>query len=227
VTLDDIALWPPLGLRVLGAGLELRWASDELLFALARLSAGGVHDEDAMPFLTPWTRGEPAAVGRSTLQYNWGQRAKISPDDWDLQLAVLRDGQVLGVQGVFAKQFPVTRTAETGSWLGLPFHRQGVGATMRLLVLHLLFDGFGAQTAETAAFVDNPASLGVTRKLGYRENGTRTYAREGVSATEQRFRMDRADWDTRPDWMRPEVRLEGVEPVRALLGIDGQTATLA
>lgn len=217
--LDDVTLWPLLGLRVSGAGLELRWARDELLLELARLSAGGVHDESAMPFLTPWTRGAPVTVGRSTLQYNWGQRGKISPDDWDLQLAVLRDGEVLGVQGAFAKHFPVTRTAETGSWLGLAHHGQGVGTTMRVLVLHLLFEGFGAETAETAAFVDNPASLGVTRKLGYRETGTRVHAREGAPVEELRFRLDRAGWDARPDWMRPAVELAGVEAVREQLGI--------
>lgn len=219
MTLDDATVWPPLGLRVAGAGLELRWAREELLFELARLAADGVHDDASMPFLTPWTRGEPLAVARSVLQYNWGRRAKAQPDDWDLQLAVLRDGAVLGVQGACATQFPLTRTAETGSWLGRAHHRQGVGTAMRLLVLHLLFDGLGARAATTSAFVDNAPSLGVTRKLGYRENGATTHVREGVAVTELRFRLDRDDWRARPEWMRPEVTLEGVEPVRDWLGI--------
>jgi len=217
--LDDVTLWPPLGLSVAGAGLELVWAREELLFALARLAAGGVHDDDFMPFLTPWTRGEPARVGRSTLQYNWGQRSRTMPDDWDLQLAVLRDCQVVGVQDIFSKHFPVTRVAETGSWLGRAFHGQGVGTRMRVLALHLLFEGLGAQAAQTAAFADNGASLGVTRKLGYHENGTAVHEREGVATPELRFRLDRSDWDSRPDWMRPDIELRGVQPVTELLGI--------
>ena len=217
--LDDVTLWPPLGLRVAGAGLELAWASDGLLFALARVAARGVHPADAMPFVVPWTRGTPEEVGRSVLQYAWGRRHALSPDDWCLQLAVLRDGRVLGLQDAFARAYPVTRAAETGSWLGLRHHRQGVGWRMRLLVLHLLFEGLGAATATTSAFDDNRGSLGVTRKLGYRENGTVTVAREGAAATSRLFRMDRDDWDARPDWMRPEVQMQGVEPVRALLGL--------
>ncbi len=217
--LDDLTLWPPLGLHVVGAGLELAWANDELSFALAREAARGVHDERAMPFTVPWTRGTPEQVGRSVLQYGWGRRGVLSPGDWCLQLAVLRDGQALGLQDAFARGYPVTRTAETGSWLGLRHHRQGVGWRMRLLVLHLLFEGLGAASATTTAFDDNPGSLGVTRKLGYRENGRTTVLRDGVAAVSWSFRMDREDWDARPDWMRPEVELRGVEPVRALLDI--------
>ena len=217
--LDDVTLWPPLDLRVVGAGLELVWASDELAFALARAAADGVHDEAAMPFVVPWTRGTPEQVGRSVLQYAWGRRGVLSPGDWCLQMAVVRDGEVLGLQDTFARGYPVTRTAETGSWLGLRHHRQGVGWRMRLLALHLLFEGLGAATATTSAFDDNPGSLGVTRKLGYRENGTATKERDGAAVISREFRMDRADWDARPDWMRPDVELHGVEAVRELLGI--------
>ncbi len=145
--LDDVTLWPPLGLRIAGAGVELAWASDEALFALARVAGRGVHATDAKPFVVPWTRGTPQEVGRSVLQYAWGRRQALTPDDWCLQLAVLRDGQVLGLQDAFARGYPATRTAETGSWLGLRHHRQGVGWRMRLLVLHLLWRGTRARAA--------------------------------------------------------------------------------
>ncbi len=217
--LDDVTLWPPLGLRVVGAGLELVWASDDLIFDLARAAAQGVHDPSTMPFVVPWTLGTPQQVGRSVLQYGWGRRGVLSPGDWCLQLAVVRDGQVLGLQDAFARGYPVTRTAETGSWLALRHHRQGVGWRMRLLVLQLLFEGLGATAATTSAFDDNPGSLGVTRKLGYRENGTTTVVRHGSAAVSRSFLMDREDWQARPEWMRPDVELHGVTPVRALLDI--------
>ena len=86
-------------------------------------------------------------------------------------------------------------------------------------MLHLLFEGLGASTATTSAFDDNPGSLGVTRKLGYRENGLTTVARDGVAVATRAFRMDRADWDARPEWMRPDVQLQGVDAVRALLDL--------
>ena len=46
---------------------------------------------------------------------------------------------------------------------------------MRAAVLHLAFDGLGARRAVSDAFEDNPGWLGVSRKLGYRDdesNGT-------------------------------------------------------
>ena len=218
-TPDDLTLWPPAALRVVSGDLELRWADDETLYRLAREAGRGVHDESVMPFLTPWTRGTPEQIGRSLLQYQWGQRARLTPDDWALELAVCRDGEVLGMQGVFAQKFRVTRVAETGSWLGRRFHGQGVGTRMRLLALHLVFDGLGARAAENAAFLDNGPSTGVTHKLGYRDNGVRTLVREGVSADERRFRMDRADWDARPADLRTEVAMSGIEAVRELLDI--------
>ena len=52
---------------------------------------------------------------------------------------------------------------------------------MRGAVLALAFDGLGAESATTEAFVDNPASAGVSRALGYRPNGTGSIAPEGVA----------------------------------------------
>ncbi len=39
---------------------------------------------------------------------------------------------------------------------------------MRAAVLHLAFAGLEAEYADSDAFTDNAASLGVSRKLGYR-----------------------------------------------------------
>ena len=44
-------------------------------------------------------------------------------------------------------------------------------------------------------------------------------ARDGVAVATRAFRMDRADWDARPEWMRPDVQLQGVDAVRALLDL--------
>lgn len=63
------------------------------------------------------------------------------------------------------------REVHTGSWLGRRYQGQGIGTQMRAAVLHLALDGLGAQRAVSAAFEDNPASLGVSRKLGYRDDG--------------------------------------------------------
>ncbi|GMA25807.1 hypothetical protein GCM10025864_35660 [Luteimicrobium album] len=211
-------IWPFAGLRVVSDDLELRYLDDELLLRLAALAGQGVHEPDAMPFLTPWTRGTPLEVARSVVAYHWRNRAEASADKLSVELAVVRDGEVLGTQGFYAGKFAVTRTAETGSWLGLRFHGHGVGTRMRRAVLHLLFEGLGAGEVTTVAFADNAPSNGVTRRLGYEPNGTAVVAREGKATTENRYRLTREAWEAQTD--RPDVELHGVEPVREFLGLD-------
>ncbi|KQY46349.1 GNAT family N-acetyltransferase [Cellulomonas sp. Root137] len=215
--MDD--LWPVTGLRVRSGDLELRYTDDEDLAALARLAGDGVHAPDAMPFTTPWTRGTPTEVARSVLAYQWGARASASPAKWNLELAVVRAGEVLGTQELTAQDFLVTRSAETGSWLGLRHHGQGVGTRMRLMILHLLFEGFDGLRATTSAFADNASSNGVTRRIGYTENGVDVLAREGTPAESRRYVLDRATWDARPPELRPDVTLVGVEAAREQLGL--------
>lgn len=218
VALTAEEIWPFAGLRVVSDDLELRYLDDELLLRLAALAGQGVHEPDAMPFLTPWTRGTPLEVARSVAAYQWRNRVEASADKLTVELAVVRGGEVLGIQGFYAGPFAVTRTAETGSWLGLRFHGQGVGTRMRRLVLHLLFEGLGAHDVTTSAFADNAPSNGVTRRLGYEPNGVDVVAREGKPALSKRYRLTREAWAAQTD--RPEVELHGVAPVRRFLGLD-------
>ena len=215
--MDD--LWPLAALRVRSGDLELRYMDDADVLALARLAAQGIHTPDAMPFTVPWTRGTPTEVARSILTYQWGARASFTPQSWKLELAVVRDGEVLGTQSLTASDFLVTRTAETGSWLGLRHHGQGIGTRMRLLILHLFFEGFDGLRATTSAFDDNAPSNAVTRRLGYAENGVEILVREGEPATSRRYAMSRAAWDARPEALRPDVTLVGIEGAREQLGL--------
>ena len=218
--LTDVEIWPLTGLRVVAGDLELRAPDDRMLLDLARLAAQGVHREDYMPFVVPWTRGTPTQVARGVMTYQWGLRQRTTPTDWAIELAVVRDGEPLGLQGMYAKDFRITRTAETGSRLGLRHQHGGVGTRMRLMILHLLFEGLGAERATSSAFVDNPGSSGVSRKVGYRHNGSVLQVREGAPVESQLYLLDRAGWDARPDELRLDVRIEGLGPVREQLGLD-------
>lgn len=215
--MDPLTLWPFPALRVTSGDLELRYLDDDLLMQAALVAADGIHDAEAMPFTVPWTRGTPDEVAASVLRYQWNARSQLSPERWNLELGVLRGGEVVGIQGAHATDFPVTRQAETGSWLGRRFHGQGIGTRMRRMMLHLLFEGLGADRATTAAFADNPSSVGVTRRLGYRENGRETLAREGAAVESIRYVLTRDAWAA--DAARPQLVLEGVDGVRRYLGL--------
>ena len=106
---------------------------------------------------------------------------------------------MLGVQSLSAADFAVTREVATGSWLGLAHQRQGFGTEMRAAVLAFAFDQLGALRARSKAFTDNVASARVSRRLGYRADGTSTVARRGAPAELIRLRLDRA-WFVRPPW---------------------------
>jgi len=210
--------WPFLDLRAKAGDLELRYLDDDTLFELAQLAGTGVHAEDQMPFLVPWTRGNPLQVARSVLAYQWAARAKIAPQHWILELAVVLAGVPVGVQAISADDFAVSRTVDTGSWLGRRYQGAGIGTRMRALALHLAFDGLGAHAATTAAWQDNFASQAVTSKLGYQPNGHTTRSREGRPMIDLQYRLEQATWQAGREQFGP-VDLHGVQPVREFLAI--------
>jgi RimJ/RimL family protein N-acetyltransferase len=65
---------------------------------------------------------------------------------------------------------------------------------MRAAVLHLAFVGLRAHTATSAAFADNPASNGVSRRLGYESNGCDVRERRGVASVQNRYLLSRERW---------------------------------
>src|SRR5262249_12179694 len=101
---------------------------------------------------------------------------------------------VVVAQVTGGRDFAVLREVHTGSWLGEPYQGQGIGTQMRAAVLHLAFDGLGARWAISAAFEDNPASLGVSRKLGYRGDGVEWHSVRGRPALAHRLRLGRSGW---------------------------------
>lgn len=214
------AAMPTFGLRVRWDDLELRLPDDAEALALAGLAADGVHDPEVAPFSWPWTRGTREDVMRHVLAHQWKNRGRTAPDDWTLSLAVVRKSEIVGEQQVSAKNFQVTRSGLTGSWLGLRHHGQGIGTRMRLMALHLAFEGLDAAEMLSEAYDDNPASNAVSRRVGYAANGSRLAAREGHSVIENSYRMTQELWDARAEELRPEITLEGVPPVRQLFGID-------
>ncbi|HEY0636108.1 MAG TPA: GNAT family N-acetyltransferase [Pseudonocardiaceae bacterium] len=194
----------PLGRLVLRTPrLELRPDDDDGLRELIAESHRGVHDPATMPFLDPWTDAPPEELGVRSLRFYWRARADLRPDDWLVNFVVRLDGEVVGTQGLRAREFPVLRQVSSGSWVGLRFQGKGIGTEMRAAVLHLAFDHLGALGARSSAFRDNHASIAVSRKLGYVDDGTQAASRRGLPGvlvrsflTPQRFREHGPPWTT-------------------------------
>ncbi|MFF3097875.1 GNAT family N-acetyltransferase [Streptomyces cyaneofuscatus] len=208
--------WPLHGLRIRTPRLELRLPDEALLDELASVGAGGVHAPDRMPFIVPWTDGEPDEVGRATYQHVLGTIAGWTEKDWHLSLAVLHEGKVVGRQDVMGREFGVRREVMTGSWLGLPHQGQGIGTEMRAAALHLAFEGLGARYAVSDARTDNAGSLGVSRRLGYEPDGLQIEVIRGEAVTLRRLRLDRAGWEKHRS---VDVTVEGLDACRADFGV--------
>ncbi|MGH8967078.1 MAG: GNAT family N-acetyltransferase [Actinomycetes bacterium] len=206
--------WPLRHLVLRTPRLTLRPDDDAGLYKLAALALRGVHPPEDMPFLFPWTDQAPDNLVRGTVQYHWGARSQLTPSDWNVNFLVRHDGRVIGTQGLSAKAFPITLEVSSGSWLGAAHQRQGFGTEMRAAVLLLAFDHLGAAIARSGAFADNPASLRVSEKLGYRPDGANTHARRGTLATEIRLVLEPSHF-VRPEWT---LQVTGLDGCRQLLG---------
>jgi RimJ/RimL family protein N-acetyltransferase len=209
--------WPLHDLRVRTPRVELRPPDEQIMFALVDLADRGVHDPDFVPFLRAWTLEPDGERQRHSLQYYWRCWSGWTADSWELPFAVFVDGTLVGTQGMLATSFPVTRTFETGSWLGIAHQGQGIGKEMRAAILHFGFVGLGARRADTGAIEGNDRSVGVTRSLGYVENGQTVKARDDERIICNEYRLERADWEAR---RRDDITIEGLEPCLPMFGLE-------
>lgn len=205
--------WPLRHLELRTPRLTLRPDDDEGLRELAAVGALGVHPPEEMPFATPWTDQPVDQMVRGTVQHFWSARAGVTPTSWTVNFLVRHEGAVIGVQSVSGREFAITREISTGSWLGREYQGRGYGTQMRAAVLLLAFDHLGAVAARSGAFTDNPTSLAVSRRLGYREDGSKTHTRRGARATEIRLLLVEEQF-VRPEWT---LEVDGLEGCRALL----------
>ncbi len=210
-------LFPPLGLSIEAGPLVLRGISDEILPELCDLVLEGIHDPEEMPFFFPWTDAPREQLARNTAAYHWRVRADFTPQSWGLHLAVFHENRLVGTQGFETTDYLVTRTGETGSWLGREFQGRGIGTAMRRVICAFAFDHLDAEAITSGAFLDNPASLAVSRTLGYRPNGIRRLKRrEGELALNQALLL------TPDDFVRGPHRLQvsGLAELREYIGLD-------
>jgi RimJ/RimL family protein N-acetyltransferase len=209
-------VWPLFGLRVRTPRLVLRYPDDHDVMALAELAAAGIHDPETMPFSVPWTDAPPSDLRRNTVQHYWLTRGEWSVNRWRLPMAVVHDGAVVGVQDLFATDFPVLRAVATGSWLGLGHQGRGIGTEMRAAILHLAFAGLGAEHAYSGAFDDNAASRAVSAKLGYEDDGRKQVVRRGQPAWLTGYRLARHRWEQQ---RRADIAIDGLDACAELFGL--------
>ena len=198
--------WPLHDLVLRTPDLELRGMTEALAEALAAVVPLDLESDPRLAHLSPQA---------DVLQAYWRNAGTWSPQDWVADFAVLREGKPIGVQGLEGKDFADKRVVDSHSWLVADERGRGWGKQMRAAVLELAFSHLGARVAITEAWVDNAASLGVSRSLGYVDNGVDVH--EGGREM-QRMRLTA--------WRSPvPVTVEGLAPCLPLFGLGQATSS--
>lgn len=209
----------PLQVQVSTPRIGLVGATDDLLGQLQPLVRDGKATADPAPFDDPMSLYEqdPAVRVHKWLQGVWRGRGSVTPESWRLSFAVVLDGQPVGMQELIGDHFDTYGTVVSFSWLSSDVRRRGIGTEMRQAILHLAFEGLNAAEATSEAFLDNAGSNGISRALGYTENGVDWATRRGEPGLLQRWRLTREDWLTH---RRSDIRLHGVADCRSALGLE-------
>lgn len=204
------SLWPIYDLVIRTPMLEMRLPTESEIMRLAVHADRSLYqDQGSVPFMTDWPSRPSPERERGLIQHAWGVRGGWTPDDWNLLLSPFVDGEPLGSQMLAASNFRELRQVRTGSWLGSTAQGKGIGTEMRAAVLHLAFEGLGAQQALSSARIDNISSQRVSEKLGYERAGSQLAMFGDQPAEDLRLKL------TRDGWLRH--RRDDIE----IVGLDG------
>jgi len=205
--------WPFFDLRLVCGEVVLRGVTDADLDPLVAVLPDDLeHDPRHQPFL------DAAADRRRVFSAEiWTHRGAWAPGSWCLDLAVVVDGRVVGVQALEGEEFPLLRTVDSFSWLARDVRGRGLATAMRTAVLAFAFDHLAAVAAVSSARLDNAPSLAVSRRLGYADNGlSRTNSPTGVIEL-QHVRLLAETWRAAGH----QVAIEGVDRCLPWFGLVG------
>ena len=184
-------VWPLAGLVLTTERLQLRLPTEAELLSLVSWAPDDLETDPAWPSPPGATRPTPSAV----LQWYWRALGEWRVEHWRLPLAVWFGSDLVGFQELEASRFASLGTVESSSWLVRDARGLGVGKEMRAAVLNLAFEHLGALVATSGAWESNAASLGVSRALGYVDNGWFVDEHLGRVARQRRVILERSAWD--------------------------------
>jgi RimJ/RimL family protein N-acetyltransferase len=209
-------VWPLFDLRLTCKNIHLRPVRESDLSELAQILPD---DFEHNPNSNYWP-GLDLAANRRRLMFQgyWRNLGAWSVESWDLTFCTIYEGLIVGMQSLEAEQFTELRTVDSGSWLAPSVRGIGIGTSMRTAILGLAFDHLGAQEAITSARLDNAASLGVSRRIGYRDNGVSTSQSPSGPCQLRHMRLTRAQWQESA--LGDSVSVAGLSGCAAYFGLE-------
>ena len=203
--------WPLFAIRIRIGDVALRPAREADLPTLVDLLPDDVeHDPSSELFDGLDLEGNRRRI---FVQTYWRSAGTWSPERWWLPFLVTHEGRIVGLQTLEGEHFAELRVVDSSSWLATAARGRGVGVSMRAGILALAFDHLGAEAAVTSAREENAASLGVSRRLGYEDNGISRSRSPSGPCTLRHMVLSRRAWEASGRGARVEVRgLEGCGP---------------
>ena len=197
--------WPLFDLRLRYRDVALRPMREADLPYLCSVLPADVGHDPRLPLFASQDLAENER--RLFCQGYWRALGTWDPASWVLHLVVTYGGEQVGVQTLEGENFPALRTVDSASWLVPGVRGRGVGVAMRTAALGLAFDHLGAVAAVSSATLTNAASLGVSRRIGYRDNGVSRIVDTGGDVVELRHLRLTVD-----QWPGADVAVDGLEP---------------
>jgi RimJ/RimL family protein N-acetyltransferase len=207
--------WPIFNLRLTTDDLELRHLTEADLGTMAAILPDDLEQD---PAATRYA-GLDEDMNRRVLVHQgyWRALGTWRPESWALSFGVFRDGELIGQQGLEGDDFVALRTVDSSSFLIPTMRGRGLGKQMRAAVLALAFGPLGARFAISSAWMDNSASLGVSRALGYADNGVTAHRRDDGAGEMAHMRLTHERW-LASGWAN-RVDVAGVADCTAFFGL--------
>lgn len=184
--------------------------------AFEALLRGGIHPPDYMPFASPWSRDTPENLAAG-IAYTAGQvAADCRCDDYVLQFAVRRAGDLVGMQQTRVTGPPGRAVGAVGYWLGTAFQGRGIGTLSQAMMCAVFLDHLGVPTLTSSIFADNAPSLASARKVGFTPTGAAQLVRDGEPVPVIHLVLTAATFNRSA---APGVRFAGLAQARRFLGL--------
>jgi RimJ/RimL family protein N-acetyltransferase len=204
--------WPLFELRLAYRDVTLRPMREDDLPYLCSVLPGDVGHDPRLALFTSQSLLENER--RLLCMTYWKSLGTWDPASWELHFVVRHGERTVGVQTLEGENFPALRTVDSASWLVPAARGRGLGVAMRTAMLGFAFDHLGATAAISSATMDNRASLGVSRRIGYLDNGVSRIVDTGGDVVALQHLLLTAD-----RWPGASVRVDGFPPCRPWFGL--------
>lgn len=213
---DELKIaYPQYRLIIKTPRLELKIPTELEILDLAKVAEEGIQIPDEPHFQDESLYNKPAEIIKLNLVESIIHNIQDwDKDNWQLPLGVFYENKPIGMQTIYAKQFPIARGFGCGYWIGLKYQGKGFGTEILKAILAFGFDGLNAREAYLGAWADNSASIHIMEKIGFIPNGEYWLERDGKATKDKRMRLPKEHWNKQND-----VVFEGLDSCTELFGL--------